>query len=199
MVAVFGLIAVPDGSALTGIVTACREVKAVSRASNRRRGPAELSLVHPQSLRPPGTHIPRHPHPAGLGGDERGCGHLHGEGPYAEPPRANAAPAKRTVRIPSIGRGCRVAVAACACDHDDAFRWPHRPNIDNSHRTKSIAVTTAGSSGSSPSARESLRARCHPCQVGRKPVIIGSHPSLLALADGLIHECGLPVGAYWGQ
>ena len=27
-------------------------------------------------------------------------------------------PAKRTVRIPSIGRGCRVSVAACACDHD---------------------------------------------------------------------------------
>jgi hypothetical protein len=52
---------------------------------------------------------------SGAAGTSDGCGAVR------ETLRANAAPAKRTIRIPSIGRGCRVQVAACACDHDDAF------------------------------------------------------------------------------
>jgi hypothetical protein len=39
-----------------------------------------------------------------------------------EAPRLHVgAPAKSTVRIPRIGRSCRVPVAACVCDHDDVF------------------------------------------------------------------------------
>jgi hypothetical protein len=79
------------------------------------------------------------------------------------------------------GHSCRGVRIRTVPDLDSLHKQGAE-DIDSSHLTKSIAVTTAGSSGSSPSARI-LRARFHPRWFGRKPVT--SVPALPEARGGL--------------
>jgi hypothetical protein len=64
--------------------------------------------------------------------------------------------------------------------------WPHRPNVDSCHRTKSIAVTTTGSSGVKAFGPDRFALDFIRTGIGRKRVAIGLGLRAGMHADGAI-------------